>query len=231
MRRFGAMGWAALLVTAALSTGCNDDKAKLEAMTKERDGLITRNRDLQMELEQGKAKETELQQALASRDASLAAKDREIASLKTAKPPVAAPGGTAKAGSTASGWEKGVTADKIEVGSDLLFASGQATLTAAGKAALDKVADDIKAHYGSLPVRVYGYTDSDPIVKTKNLWQDNLDLSANRAMAVTRYLVSKGVSASRIETVAMGEWHPAIANSTAANKAKNRRVEIMVIKA
>jgi outer membrane protein OmpA-like peptidoglycan-associated protein len=48
-------------------------------------------------------------------------------------------------------------------------------------------------------------------------------------MAVTRYLVVKGVKADSIETIAMGETHPLASNSGAA-KAKNRRVEIIVIK-
>jgi chemotaxis protein MotB len=81
-----------------------------------------------------------------------------------------------------------------------------------------------------MTVRVMGYTDSDPIVKTKNLWKDNLDLSANRAMEVTRHLWSKGISAEHIETVAMGATHFMGPNTTKAGKAGNRRVEISVVK-
>jgi len=114
--------------------------------------------------------------------------------------------------------------------SDILFPSGQATLTKQGLTELDKAAAAIKARYAGLPVRVYGYTDTDPILKTKKLWQDNLDLSANRAMNVTRHLRSRGVPASMIETVAMGETRPVASNASTASKARNRRVEIIVIK-
>jgi len=81
-----------------------------------------------------------------------------------------------------------------------------------------------------MTVRVMGYSDSDPIVKTKKLWKDNLDLSANRAMEVTRYLWSRGIPAERIETVGMGSTHFVQPNKTKAGKAANRRVEIHVVK-
>ena len=124
----------------------------------------------------------------------------------------------------------GAHADRVILGSDILFASGQATLTTAGKKAIDEIAKDLTSRYAGQLVRVYGYTDSDPIKRSKKLWKDNLDLSANRAMAVPRYLISRGIKADRIETIAMGATHYVAANSTKAAKAKNRRVEIFVIK-
>ena len=127
-------------------------------------------------------------------------------------------------------WDVGKFADKVSVGSDILFASGKATLTSKGKAALANIVADLKGSYAGLPVRVYGYTDSDPIKRTKNLWQDNLDLSANRAMAITRHIVSKGIKAESVETVAMGATRFVAKNDTSASKAENRRVEIVVIK-
>jgi len=116
------------------------------------------------------------------------------------------------------------------LGGDVLFSAGQATLTAAGKKALAAVVAELKAKHPGRLVRVYGHTDSDPIVKSRKLWQDNLDLSANRAMAVSRHLAAKGIKAGLIETVAMGSASPVASNSTKAGKARNRRVEIVVIK-
>ena len=113
--------------------------------------------------------------------------------------------------------------------SDILFASGSATLTAAGQKALSEVAAKIKADYPGRIVRIYGHTDSDPIVKSKKLWADNLDLSANRAMAVARYMIDRGIPAERVEPVAMGATRPVASNDTKAGKARNRRVEIVVI--
>ncbi|MBT3278452.1 MAG: OmpA family protein [Phycisphaerales bacterium] len=152
--------------------------------------------------------------------------EEENTTLKSTGPVV-----TNKAtGKTAIGWMEGTVGDKISVGSDVLFSSGRATLTTGGKGALRSVANAIKANYAGLPVRIYGFTDSDPIVKSKKLWSDNLDLSANRAMAVTRYLISQGISGERIETIAMGATRYVTSNASKTGKARNRRVEIMVVK-
>lgn len=132
-------------------------------------------------------------------------------------------------GALAGGWIRTAVGDRLTLGGHMLFPSGSATLTAEGKSALNKVANDLKSTYSGRTVRVYGFTDSSPIVKTKNLWEDNLDLSANRAMAVVRYLWAHGVSKEKIETVAMGDAHPLASNGTAEGKKKNRRVEIFVI--
>ena len=113
--------------------------------------------------------------------------------------------------------------------SDVLFASGRASLTAAGKKALSSIVATLNRSYSGRIVRVYGHTDGDPIRKSKKLWLDNLDLSANRAMSVARYLIANGVKAANVETVAMGETRPVASNKTKAGKARNRRVEIIVI--
>ena len=66
-------------------------------------------------------------------------------------------------------------------------------------------------------------------MKTKAKWDDNLDLSANRAMAVTRYLTGKGLDSAMIETVGMGAAQPVASNSSKDGKARNRRVEIYAV--
>ena len=129
----------------------------------------------------------------------------------------------------ATGWESTAGGDRVTLGSDILFSPGSATLTAKGKSALDQIARDISGTYAGRSIRVFGHTDSDPIVKTKAKWDDNLDLSANRAMAVTRYLTGKGLSAANIETVGMGAAQPVASNSSKDGKARNRRVEIYAV--
>jgi chemotaxis protein MotB len=103
-----------------------------------------------------------------------------------------------------------------------IFPAGKATLTSAGKQKVDELAATLKKQHAGNTILVYGYTDSDPIKKSS--WKDNLELSAQRAMAVTRELIAKGIAAKNIETVAMGSEHPVAANSTASGKAQNRRV-------
>ncbi|MCY2926078.1 MAG: OmpA family protein [Planctomycetota bacterium] len=137
---------------------------------------------------------------------------------------------TTRTDKTADGWMRTSVGDRLTLGGHMLFSPGNATLTGEGRNALNKVASDLKSHYSGRTIRVYGFTDSSPITKTKNLWEDNLDLSANRSMAVVRYLWSHGVPKDRIEAVAMGDAHPLASNGTAEGKKKNRRVEIFVIR-
>jgi len=221
MKRLGPSGLAAALVIVSVMMvgGCKADKEQIAMLQDQCNALSNQNTELRTELARAKTREGELEAQIEAKNLEIAGKDQEIADLKLAA-----------TGTRAEGWDVGKFADRISVGSDILFASGRAKLTAAGKRALDKIAADLKRSYARMPVRVYGYTDSDPIKRTRNLWQDNLDLSANRAMAVTRYLVGKGIDAETVETVAMGATHFVAENNTRANKAKNRRVEIVVIK-
>ena len=93
---------------------------------------------------------------------------------------------------------------------------------------LDQIASVLLDRYRDKDVSVVGHTDSDPILKTKNLWKDNWQLSSARALAVVRYLVKKGIRASQLGGVAAGEFRPVASNSTISGKAKNRRVQIVV---
>jgi len=205
------------LVLAFAAGGCvNKEKQELVALREQYNDLSNQNQDLQSQLAQSQARETQVLAQLSDKTAELDAAKAEVQTLKTQKvsaPPV----------QSAQGWEAGLSADRVTVGSDILFASGKASLTSAGKAALNKIAADIRKSYANMPVRVYGYTDTDPIKRSK--WKDNLELSSMRAMAVTRYLASKGIKAKLVETIGMGEHHP-----VGTSKAKSRRVEIIAIK-
>jgi len=99
------------------------------------------------------------------------------------------------------------------------FATGKATLTAAGKTALDKVAVGLVDNPG-VRVEIHGYTDNTGSKAT------NDRLSKQRADAVKKYLVTKGVTADRIDTYGHGPDEPIADNKTAAGRAQNRRVEL-----
>jgi flagellar motor protein MotB len=72
-------------------------------------------------------------------------------------------------------------------------------------------------------VFVDGHTDPDPIAKTKGMWQDNLDLSAERARAVAKYLTSQGgLTSKNVDARAFGSTQPK------KTKDASRRVEIVV---
>ena len=101
------------------------------------------------------------------------------------------------------------------------FAFNSAELTAADKAGLDKVAERLKANPQE-KAKVNGYTD---ITGPASY---NVHLSQKRANAVKDYLVSKGVAASRITTKGYGATDFVAPNDTIANRAKNRRAEVVI---
>ncbi len=114
----------------------------------------------------------------------------------------------------------------VRVPGDVLFAAGRINLRNTAKTTLRQIATILKRDYDGKTIRVEGYTDSDPIKKSG--WKDNLELSLKRAAAVYRYLASQNVNWD-IYAAGFGDKDPIASNSTADGKAKNRRVEIVVI--
>jgi len=209
----------ALLAGLAI-TGCqNEYKTQLLALQQEHNDLRVRHQRLQQELADREDTQRDLLAQLDSRETELAAAQAQLANLKESKDKPSAP----------EGWQETASGAKVTLASDILFGPGQATISKQGDARLRQIAATIKDRYPKAMVRVYGFSDSDPIRMSAKLWKDNLDLSANRAMAVTRLLRKLGIDAGNIETVAMGAARPVAPNSTKAGKAKNRRVEIMVV--
>jgi len=88
---------------------------------------------------------------------------------------------------------------------------------------MNKIAGAIKKDYAGKHVYVDGHTDSDPITKTKGMWQDNLDLSAARARAPSRSTWSaRAWTPKLVDTRAYGATVPK------KTKEASRRVEIVV---
>jgi chemotaxis protein MotB len=116
---------------------------------------------------------------------------------------------------------------KYTVNSDLLFASGGWEMSARGKQLIANLAKKL-APTQSNKLVVNGYTDNAPIgpALAKEGVTSNLILSQKRAEAVMQFIVSQGVAADLISAVGHGDANPVAPNTTAAGKAKNRRVEI-----
>jgi chemotaxis protein MotB len=111
----------------------------------------------------------------------------------------------------------------------LLFASGSTEIRDQGKAALKKIAAQLKEkHYAN--IRIEGHTDSDPVVRTKEKFPlGNHELSIERALAVYASLVNDdGVSPTFLSLAGYGANRPIATGNSDAAKAKNRRVEIHV---
>ena len=111
----------------------------------------------------------------------------------------------------------------VTVAGDVLFASGSADLKTSAKRTLDQIADVLRTSYTGQHIEIAGHTDKDPVRKTKAKWLDNENLSAQRALAVERYLSSKGVPKDRMHISGFGPARPR------GSKQDSRRVEIIVL--
>jgi flagellar motor protein MotB len=79
-------------------------------------------------------------------------------------------------------------------------------------------------------IAIAGHTDTDPVVKTaKKYPYGNIQLSSMRAIAVYDYLKKKGVPERRMSTQGFGPNDPLVENTSAENKRRNRRVEIIIL--
>jgi outer membrane protein OmpA-like peptidoglycan-associated protein len=109
----------------------------------------------------------------------------------------------------------------IHFESDVLFAVDSASLTAASRSTLADVAAVID-EYDKTAVVVQGHTDS------SGSEEHNLALSERRATAVRNYFIGRGIDADRMVAVGYGEDEPVADNATAAGRAQNRRVDVLL---
>lgn len=107
----------------------------------------------------------------------------------------------------------------------LLFESGSADLKPEARAVLDTLAEILKF----LPnkIKVEGHTDNRPINTVR--FPSNWHLSVARALNTAYYLMSKGISPEKISVVGYSEYKPIASNDTEENRAKNRRVDIVIV--
>jgi chemotaxis protein MotB len=108
---------------------------------------------------------------------------------------------------------------------DLLFASGQATLEHRASGLLGEIAQLLNVD-ATHPISVEGNTDNIPIHSAQ--YPSNWELSTARASTVVRFLIAHGVGASRLTASGNAEQDPIASNTTAAGRARNRRVEIVM---
>lgn len=119
--------------------------------------------------------------------------------------------------------ERGITVHVME---QLAFASGKADPTPAMMSVLDTLSSILK----QLPndVRVEGHTDDVPI--NTPLFRSNWHLSIARAVNVAYYLIEKHkLDQEKISVSGFGEFHPLVPNTTEENRARNRRVDIVIV--
>ena len=108
---------------------------------------------------------------------------------------------------------------------DLLFASGQATLSSQANALLSEIGQLLNIDE-THPISVEGNTDNVPI--HSSLYPSNWQLSTARASSVVEFLIAHGVAASRLTATGNADQKPVASETTEAGRARNRRVEIVL---
>lgn len=109
----------------------------------------------------------------------------------------------------------------------ILFDSGSARLKPGFKAILDQLAPQLARLPNS--IEVDGHTDNVPI--STAAFPSNWELSASRAGAVIRYLATRGLKPERLSAAGYADTRPVDTNATREGRARNRRVELIVLRA
>ena len=224
-RMVGRVALVAVIgLAAAMAVGCNQQQLEEQnlALKKQVQEVQGANADLQAQMDTLKAQNQALANDLDKNRAAQAAK---------AGQPAVAPGKGTRAKP-----EFGEGVETSQIGSEthitlpqaILFDPGKDTLKASSKQVLDKIVAVLNKDYAGDKIRVEGHCDNQPIKKTKNVWDDNWELSCNRSMEVLRYLTSKGIDPKRVYAAGFAFYKPVASNDTAAGRAKNRRVVIVV---
>jgi chemotaxis protein MotB len=121
--------------------------------------------------------------------------------------------------------ERGVV---ISIRDKILFLSGSAELDQSARATIISIGKALLTIAGK-QIRVEGHTDTDPMYSSR--YPDNQELSTARANSVLRILVTgAGLDPKVMSAAGYGEFRPVAPNNTPENKAKNRRVDITILK-
>jgi chemotaxis protein MotB len=119
--------------------------------------------------------------------------------------------------------------DKWVVAGDVLFPEGGYQLGPAGQAALSQYVPRLQ-NLQNAKVVIYGYTDNlavGPALQRAGI-ANNIDLSSKRADAVVAYFRAQGVNPNILSAKGFGDTHPVASNDMPDNRAKNRRIEIVL---
>jgi len=120
---------------------------------------------------------------------------------------------------------------RIGIRGSLLFALNSDQLQPEGRQLIRSLAAPLAQYLQSRDelLMVSGFTDDQPVHGDNRQFADNWELSAQRALTVTRALIAAGVPADAVFAAAFGAQQPVSANDDEAGRAKNRRVEIAPI--
>ncbi|PID43867.1 MAG: hypothetical protein CSB48_03525 [Proteobacteria bacterium] len=117
---------------------------------------------------------------------------------------------------------------RIGISGSVLFALNSDRLQPEGRELLRTLVAPLQVFLGERDdlLMVSGFTDDLPIQKGNSRYRDNWELSAQRALTVTRALIEEGMPPSLVFAAAFGDQQPAVANKDDASRSRNRRVEM-----
>jgi chemotaxis protein MotB len=117
----------------------------------------------------------------------------------------------------------------LDVVDKILFASGQSEVKKEGLDVLQRVIDILK-NVKDKSIRIEGHTDNVRIKgRLAKHYPTNWELSAARALNVTKYLQQQGIDPALLSATAFGEYKPVANNETREGRAKNRRIAIILL--
>jgi flagellar motor protein MotB len=117
---------------------------------------------------------------------------------------------------------------RIGISGSVLFAVNSDELRPEGRRLLRTLVQPLRVYLGQRNelLMVSGFTDDRPIADGNRRFSDNLELSAQRALTVTRTLIDEGMPASGVFAAAFGPEQPVASNDDEGGRARNRRVEL-----
>ena len=117
---------------------------------------------------------------------------------------------------------------RIGISGSVLFSSNSAALQADGRLLLKSLVTPLRVYLGERDelLMVSGFTDSVPVQDGNSRFADTWDLSAQRALTVSRALIDEGMPSSLVFAAAFGTEQPVASNADDQGRSQNRRVEM-----
>jgi flagellar motor protein MotB len=117
---------------------------------------------------------------------------------------------------------------RIGISGSVLFSLNSDQLQPEGQQLLSSLAAPLAAYLGASGelLMISGFTDNIPVRQSNGQFTDNWELSAQRALTVTRALIAAGMPSSSVFAAAFGPEQPVASNADATGRSRNRRVEM-----
>lgn len=118
----------------------------------------------------------------------------------------------------------------LQLSDRILFDSGSAVIKDEGVRVLKDVGNTVKTKLRGMRIQVAGHTDNIPVTPGQGAWSDNWSLSAARAVNVLQLLEEEvGIDPELLSAAGYGEHQPIAGNDTPEGRAKNRRIELVLV--